>query len=134
MIERVHEHMISELSQGARTDSIFILTAIVLNLLTLAVNSALASESRDDTTLVVTMGVFVCLTIVVNLVAILGLLKGRQTRQKLQEGLLRMYEDQGVAGYYDASLLGHYRTRYSLFVLAVVFTGLVSIAVPFIVR
>jgi len=134
MIERVHEHIISELRQGARTDSIFILTAIVLNLLTLAVNSALASESREEATLTITMLVFVCLTIVVNLVAILGLVKGRQTRTKLQQGLLKMYEDQGVAGYYDPALLGHYRTRYSLFVLAVVFTGLVSIAVPFIVR
>jgi len=71
---------------------------------------------------------------VVNLVAILGLLKGKQTRFKLLTGLLKMYKDQGVQGYYDPSLLSNYDTRYNLFILAVVFTGLISIVVPFVVR
>ena len=31
MIERVHEHIISELGANTRTDTIFVLTAIVLN-------------------------------------------------------------------------------------------------------
>lgn len=49
-------------------------------------------------------------------------------------GLLKMYRDQGVEGYYDASLLSHYDTRYNLFILAVVFTGLISNVVPFVIR
>lgn len=134
MIERVHEHIVSELRQNTRTDTIFILTAILLNLLTLAVNSAMAEESRGDVTLTIVMFIFVALTVVVNLVAILGLLKGRQTRFKLLSGLLRMYRDQNVEGYYDPSLLSNYDTRYNLFTLAVVFTGLTSIVVPFVVR
>ena len=134
MIERVHEHIVAELQQGARTDTIFILTAVLLNLITLAVNSALAEGSRDDVSLTIVMFVFVALTIVVNLVAIFGLLKGKETRAKLLNGLLRMYKDQGVEGYYDPSLLSNYETRYSLFILAVVFTGLISIVVPFVVR
>ena len=66
--------------------------------------------------------------------AVFGLLKGKQTRLKLTNGLLKMYQDQGVDGYYDPSLLGHYDTRYNLFILAVVFTGLVAIIVPFVIR
>ncbi len=42
MIERVHEHIITELQQNTRTDTIFILTAIILNLLALGVNSGVA--------------------------------------------------------------------------------------------
>jgi hypothetical protein len=38
MIERVHQHIIEELQQNTRTDTIFIITSIFLNLLTLAVN------------------------------------------------------------------------------------------------
>ena len=91
-------------------------------------------ESRDDSVLLTVMLIFVALTVVVNFVAILGLLKGRQTRSTLLKGLLRMYEDQGVSGYYDLSLLGIYSTRYSLFILAVVITRLISISVPFVVR
>jgi hypothetical protein len=134
MIKRVHEHIISELQQNARTDTIFMLTAILLNLLTLAINSSIAEGSRKNTSLLITMFIFVSLTIVVNLVVISGLLKGKQTRFKLLSGLMKMYKDQGVEGYYDPSLLGGYNTRYNLFIFAVVFIGLIAIVVPFVIR
>ncbi len=134
MIEKVHEHIISELNQNTRTDIIFVITAILLNLITLAVNSAVASGSNEEFRNTIVMFVFVSLVIVVNFVVVLGLVKGRQTREKLIGGLLKMYKDQGVEGYYDPSLLGNYNTRYNLFILVVVFTGLVAIVIPFIVR
>ena len=134
MIERVHEHIIEELQQNTRTDTIFIIAAILLNLLTLGINSAMAEESRKDTTFFVVMLIFVSLVIVVNVVVILGLSKGKQTRSKLLNGLLKMYRDQGVEGYYDPSLLSGYNTRYNLFILVIVFMGLISIVVPFVVR
>ena len=133
MIERVHEHIITELQQNARTDTIFIVTAILLNLVILAVNSIIAGEDGSVTTTIV-MFLFVCLLVVVNVVVIFGLLKGKQTRLKLINGLLKMYKDQGVEGYYDASLLSNYNTRYNLFILAVVFIGVIAIIVPFVIR
>jgi len=75
---------------------------------------------------------FVALVIVVNFVVEIGLIKGRQTRVKLINGLLKMYKDQGVEGYYDASLLSNYNTRYNLFMLVVIFTGLIAIIVPLV--
>lgn len=133
MIERVHEHIISELGTNTRTDTIFVLTAIVLNLITLGINSGIArSESNGTTTIV--MFTLVALLIVINFVAELGLIRGRQMRKKLLSGLLKMYEDQGVADYYDPSLLGDYKTRYNLFMLVVLFTGLVAIIIPFVIR
>jgi len=134
MIERVHEHIITELQQNARTDTIFIVTAILLNLVILAVNSIIAAEDEGVTTTMIVMFLFVCLLIVVNVVVIFGLLKGKQTRLKLINGLLKMYKDQGVEGYYDASLLSNYNTRYNLFILVVVFLGVVAIVVPFVIR
>ncbi len=130
MIQRVHEHIITELQQNARTDTIFILTAILLNLIALGVNSAVASESDNDMTTWVVFFTFVCLVLVVNFVVVIGLLRGKQTRIKLINGLLKMYKDQGVEGYYDVSLLSNYNTRYNLFLLTVVFTGLIAIVVP----
>ncbi len=50
MIERVHEHIITELQQNTRTDTIFILAAILLNLLSLGINSAVAQGSNKDAT------------------------------------------------------------------------------------
>ena len=132
MIERVHEHIITELQQNSRTDTVFVLTAILLNLLTLGINSAVASGSDKDATTWVVFFTFVCLVIVVNFVSEVGLLKGKQTRIKLLSGLLKMYKDQGVEGYYDASLLSSYAIRYNLFLLVVIVTGLIAIIVPLI--
>ncbi|MFC1931847.1 hypothetical protein ACFLXJ_06590 [Chloroflexota bacterium] len=132
MIERVHEHIVAELQQNARTDTIFILAAILLNLLSLGVNSGVASGRENDATMWIIFFTFVFLVIVVNFVAEVGLIKGRQTRIKLLNGLLKMYKDQGVDGYYDGSLLSNYNTRYSLFLLTVVVTGLIALIVPLV--
>ena len=132
MIERVHEHIIAELQQNTRTDTIFILTAIILNLLALGVNSGVASGRDTDATMWIVFFTFVCLVIVVNLVAEIGITKGRQTRMSLLEGLLKMYKDQGVDGYYEPSLLSNYNTRYKLFLLTVVVTGLIALVVPLV--
>ena len=133
MIERVHEHITSELNTNSRTDTIFVLTAIILNLITLGINAAIASAS-DDTTNTIVMFIIVALIIVVNFVAEIGLIRGRLMRKKLLNGLLKMYKDQGVEGYYDPSLLSDYSTRYNLFMLTVLFTGLIAIIIPFIIR
>ena len=133
MIERVHEHIVNELGTNTRTDTIFVLTAIILNLITLGINSGLASSSTNGTTTIV-MFTLVALLIVINFVAEIGLIRGRQMRGKLLDGLLKMYKDQGVEGYYDPSLLSDYKTRYNLFMLTVLFTGLVAIIIPFVIR
>ena len=133
MIERVHEHIIGELGTNTRTDTIFIITAIILNLVTLGINSGLASSS-GDTTQTIVMFTFVSLIIVINFVAEIGLIRGRRMRKKLLNGLLKMYHDQGVEGYYDPSLMGDYTLRYNLFMLTVLFTGLIAIIIPFIIR
>ena len=134
MIEHVHRHITSELQQNTKTDIIFILAAIVLNLIILAVNSSMVQKSRTDETYLIVMFLFVALLLLLNLVVIFGLLKGKQTRTKLINGLIKMYQDQNVDKYYDSSLLGNYNTRYNLFMMVVVLTGLISIAVPFIMR
>ena len=134
MIEHVHKHITTELQQNTKTDTIFILSAILLNLIALGVNSAIVKDSRTDNSLLIVMYLFVFLIIVVNTVVIIGILKGKQTRQKLVDGLLKMYKDQGVDKYYDESLLSNYSTRYNLFIMVVISTGIIAMVVPFVVR
>src|SRR3972149_933830 len=105
MIERVHEHLLNELATNTRTDTIFIITAIFLNLITLGINSGIAS-SNAGTSETIIIFTFAALLLIVNLVAEIGLIRGRQTRAKILSGLMKMYKDQGVDGYYDPSLLG----------------------------
>jgi hypothetical protein len=136
MIERVHEHIISELGTNSRTDTIFVLTGIILNLLVLGINSGIALSVTDvteiDAASIIVMVVLVALLVAVNLIVGIGLTRGRQTRVKLLNGLLKMYKDQGVAKYYDQSLLGDYRTRYNLFMFGVIFIGIVALIIPFV--
>ena len=134
MLDKMHDHITAELSQNTKTDTIFILTSILLNLITLAVNSGLVEKSRTESSSLLVMFVFVSLILVVNLVVIVGLFKGKQTRALLENGLLAMYKDQNIDKYYDPSLLGNYNVRYNMFLLVVVFTGLIAIVVPFILR
>jgi hypothetical protein len=134
MIEHVHKHIINELQQNTRTDTIFILTSILLNLVTLGVNAGMVEKSRTDNSVLIVMYLFVFLIIVVNTVVVIGLLKGKQTRTKLVDGLEKMYKDQGVDKYYDASLLGNYNARYNLFLMVVISTGIIAMVVPFVVR
>lgn len=134
MIEYVHKHITSELQQNTRTDIIFILTAIILNLITLAVNSGMSESSRTDNASLIVMFIFVSLIVVVNIVVIFGLLKGKQTREKLLNGLIKMYEDQKVNQYYDLKLLENYNTRYNLFIMVVIFTAIIATIIPFILR
>lgn len=127
MVEKVHDHIIDELKTNTKTDIVFVLSAIVLNLVTLAINAAIADV--DD---LVLMLVFVGLILVVNFVAEVGLIRGRQTREKLLSGLIRMYQDNKVDGYYDHSLLEAYKARYTMFMVTVLTTGMVALIVPFL--
>ena len=134
MLNQVHKHITTELQQNTRTDIIFILTAIILNMITLAVNSGMSESSRTDNASLIVMFIFVCLIVVVNLVVVIGLMKGKQTREKLLKGLIKMYEDQNVNQYYDLSLLVNYNTRYNLFIMVVMFTAIIATIIPFILR
>ena len=130
MIERLHEHIVDELKTNTRTDIIFILASILLNLVALGINSVVAGS--EETSGIIIFSILVVLIVVVNTVAIIGLLRGKQTRFKLLSGLLKMYKDQNVEGYYDPSILAAYNARYTLFTIAVVATGVVAIAVPLV--
>ena len=131
MIEKLHDHLLDEMKTNTRTDTIFIIAAISLNLITLAVNSAVAATDNSAQKIMI-FSVFTMLVIVVNLISIFGLMKGRQTRTKLLEGLMMMYKDQKVSKYYDPSIMANYSTRYILFTTVVSLTGLVAILVPLI--
>lgn len=128
MVEKVHNHIIEELKTNTRSDMVFMIIAIALNFLSLAINSGIAVSGSD----LLVMFVFIALVIIVNIIVEIALLKGMQTREKLLNGLLRMYKDHEVHQYYDESILQAYSTRYQLFMFAVVFTGLVAIVVPFL--
>ncbi|MBL7095863.1 hypothetical protein ISS22_18095 [candidate division KSB1 bacterium] len=137
MIEKVHQHIVTELQQSSRTDTIFVITAVLFNLIVLAINSGIASNAvsknpNPSNDFVLT--IFIIMTIIVNCVAITALLTGKDTRKKLLNGLISMYQDNNVDKYYDSSLLKGYSTRYFFFSVVIISLALTSIAVPLVIR
>lgn len=133
MIERVHEHLTGELKQNARTDTVFVLAAILLNLVILAINSEVAGDEADraDTAL---LFIYIMLQLFVNAAVIFGLLKGKKMRAMILDGLIQMYKDQNVDAYYSKEMLKSYSTRYNVFISIVVVIGAVSVTAALIMR
>lgn len=137
MLNRVHDHIVSELSQSTRTDTIFVVTAIVFNLVVLGINSSVAdaaSGRSGDTVDDIVLIVFIIMTILMNTIAISALNLGKRTRQMLLDGLVTMYRDNEVEKYYDPSIMSNYNARYLLFSGVIGTLALTAIAVPLIIR
>ncbi|MHB0923938.1 MAG: hypothetical protein ACYC6H_08885 [Bellilinea sp.] len=136
MLERLHEHVVDELGQSSRTDTIFVVVAVIFNLIALGINSSIASSnsynrSADNDIILVIM---IVMTILVNTISILGLMVGRSTRQRLLTGLIAMYRDNQIDQYYDTGLVLNYGKRYTLFGAIIIVLAVTAILVPVILR
>lgn len=137
MLDKVHDHIVSELGQSGRTDTIFVVTAIVFNLIVLGINSGVsgaAVESDASSAADLVLSAFIAMTVLLNVIAVVALYLGRRTRKMLLSGLVAMYHDNDTDKYYDPSLVSNYGARYLLFVGVIITLALTSITVPLIIR
>ncbi|HAL47800.1 MAG: hypothetical protein CL694_07610 [Chloroflexi bacterium] len=137
MLEQVHNHIVDELGQSSRTDTIFVVTAIVFNLIALGANSIVsvaATEEDGTATHDIILAVFIVTPVLLNVIAVAALVLGRRTRTMLLGGLVAMYRDNEVDKYYDPSLVSNYGTRYLLFSGVIVTLAITTIVVPLIIR
>ena len=146
MKDRMHEQMTSELKQNTRTDTIVVITAIILNLLFLGINSGVASAVHEyeytgpglertsiNITALVIMVILFALVIAINFFVLRILSRGKERRAKLMAGLMKMYKEESMEEYYDPSIEQGYEARYNLFSAVVVSLGAVAILVPLLV-
>lgn len=118
-------------------DTIFVVTAVVFNMIALGFNSAVAGEaslSNSFSTNDLILMVFVIMSILVNSIAIIALNAGKQNREKLLNGIIEMYKENDVVKYYDPSLMKGYAKRYMLIIGVILCLALTSVIVPLIVR
>jgi hypothetical protein len=134
MLERLHEHVVNELGQSSRTDTIFVVVAVIFNLIALGINSSYADQYDRNSGRDIILVVLFVMTILVNTIAIMGLSVGRSTRSKLLAGLIAMYTDNQIDKYYDQSLVSNYARRYMLFAGVILILAATSIIVPLVLR
>jgi hypothetical protein len=132
MLEHLHRHIIGELEQSAKTDTVFVVTAVLFNLLVLGINWGVASARQPTTAGNVILVVLVVVTLLINSFVVLALQNGRRTRLTLIGGVIQMYKDNGVDKYYDPALLGTYGTRYNLFTAVIICLAGIAVFVPLI--
>jgi hypothetical protein len=137
MLKEIHGHIVNELQQNAKTDTVFVVAAVLFNLVVLGINWGVAHEaSRGQNTGQndFILGLLIFGTVLINIFATRALMAGRSSREKLLLGLKQMYEDNDVAKYYDDDLLGTYQARYTLFTLVLAVLAAIAIVVPLIAR
>jgi hypothetical protein len=136
MLEQLHDHICDELRVNTRTDTIFVVTAVIFNFVMLGISSGVASEASEEyaeVTPLIILIITLIMSVLVNGVSVVGLLTGRTTRRKLTDGLIRMYDDAEVSKYYDETLLVNYMRRYVIFITIIGLIGLTSILIPLVI-
>jgi hypothetical protein len=138
MLKEIHQHIVQELQQSSKTDTIFVIAAVLFNLTVLGINWGVAQPNgrenihppQDD----IILSILIASTILINLFVTRAMLTGKGTREKLLDGIVRMYKDNKVDQYYDESLLNAYGFRYKLFIAVLIILGVIAIVVPLLSR
>ncbi len=137
MLKEIHGHIVHELQQNARTDTVFVVAAVLFNLVALGINWGVASEAARGKDAGANDAILVLLvigTLLINAFAVRALMAGRASRERLLTGLGRMYEDNDVAKYYDQDLLKGYHARYTLFMMVLGVLAVIAVVVPLFAR
>ena len=158
MQDRLHQDLVSELNQTTRTDTVTAIVAVVLNLIFLLVNSLIAGgvwtedysypnvikedpmfvpeptiTSEFHLSMMLIFMIVMAAIIAINVFVIRALMAGKERRIKLTEKLEKMYEDEDLGKYYDASIVKGYDTRYGLYTKIVGTLGLLATLIPIVV-
>ncbi len=136
-LPQVLHQVVKELGESSRTDTIFVLTAIVFDLIVLGINSGIAAAAIEEdpaTTFDLVLGVLGVVTVLLNVVAVTALVLGRRTRRTLLDGLVAMYRDNQADKYYDPSLMSNYGVRYLLLAGVIGTLAVTAVLVPLIIR
>ena len=149
MKDRLHGEISAELEQTTKTDKTTVIVAIVLNIVFLLANMAFASgawsthgDYRDNgsftTSTEFSFSLFAAflillgVTIVFDFFVVRALSKGVERRVKLTEGLVKMYQEEGLDKYYDPAIIQGYQSRYSLYKNIVIILGVLATAIPLV--
>ena len=146
MKERIHEQISNELKQAMRIDTITVIIAIVVSFTLFIAAMVFAAQTTGsivgglsgfratsiNTANTIIMFVVIIATVAIDWYAIHTLLNHKKQRGKLNEGLMKLYKDEGMDQYYDGSIFKGYETRYDLYTVILGAVGAVSVIAPLV--
>ena len=132
MLPQLHQHVLSELDRSVRADTVFVFGAVVLDIVSIAANSALASSKGAASEVVFWM--FMAGVVVVTIIAAAALRNGTKGCLAYHDALMSMYEKQGVLEHFPREGVRIGITRYRLYFGLVCVLGFIAITVPLVVK
>ena len=132
MLPQLHQHVLSELDRSVRADTVFVFGAVVLDVVSIAVNSSLANSKGAAAEIV--FWLFMCSIVAVTVIAAAALRNGTKGCLAYHEALLSMYENEGVSAYFPKAGIRTGVMRYRLYFGLVCLLGFMAITVPLVVK
>ena len=152
MKERIHEQISQELKLATRMDLVTVIVALAMTLMLFPLAMVFAASSvgsitggltggltgeiitmNFNATPTIIMVVCIAAIIVINLFSVRAMLKNKLQRAKLNDGLMKLYKDEGMDQYYDGSIFKSYETRYNLFAVILAAVGATSVIVTLVI-
>ena len=130
MLEQIHNHLLSELDRTSKGDTVFVVCAVLFDLMVLGVNSAVASGRPTSFIIFV---IFMAGAVIVTVAALIALVNGRTTHTLYHSALMRLYEEHNVAQYYPEAAVGKGRLRVTLYIIVVLAAGFLATTIPLLV-
>lgn len=132
MLPQLHQHILSELDRSVRADTVFVFGAVVLDMVSIAVNSGLADSSGTAAEIV--FWLFMTGVLIVSIIAASALRNGTKGCLAYHEALLSMYEKEGVSAFFPKDGIRTGVRRYHLYFALVCILGFTAISVPLIFK
>jgi len=132
MLPQLHQHILAAMDRSARADTVFVFGAVVLDVVSIGVNSALA-DSRSLTANLV-FWIFLVGVVLVTAIAAAALRNGTSEALAYHEALMNLYAKEGVADYVPRAGLVRGNARHHLYFALVVLLGGLAIVVPLLVK
>ncbi len=143
MKERIHEQISNELKQANKSDLVSVVITVIVTfiLFGIAVGTAFSSVGTVFISMsgrtpevsalaTIIMWVSIAAIVAINWFFVRALLQNKARRAKLNEGLMKLYKDEGLDQYYDGSIFKSYETRYNTYAVIVGTVGALSVIVP----
>jgi len=132
MIEKIHDNLVSELDRSTRSDIVFIISAVLFNILVMFVNWSLSSSLNHERGSILIFIIFLFGTLVVTGTALIALVNSKNICIRTHEALEKIYVTSNVSEFLPDGMVSFGKKRFILSFIVVAGTGLISVFVPII--
>ncbi len=132
MIEKVHDYLVYELDRSSKSDTVFVISAVLFNILVMFINWAQASSIAAGRGSIAIFGIFLVGVLFVSGAALIALVNSKRICIRCHEALEKIYENEGVSDYFPKNMAILGNKRFVLSFIVVAGTGLIATLVPVI--